>query len=97
MCNASSVFTYSKYTFWSTAARYNHLFLMFTVTRKRRRRIRIVRRTGIETGGRTGTGVEMKENAPPVRKRRVRTRSEIETASLIVRKETLRYVWLRSM
>lgn len=68
--------------------------VMFLVTRKRRRRIRIVRRTGIERGGRTGTGAETKENAPPVRRKKARTRSEIETASLTVRKETLRYVWL---
>lgn len=63
---------------------------MFTVTRKRKRRTRSVRRTAIEKGGRTGA--EMKENAHPVRRRRARTRNAIGTASPIVRKETLRYV-----
>lgn len=59
-------------------------------TRKKRRRTRNVRRSGTETGGRTGTGAETKENARPARRRRAKTRSEIETASLIARKETLR-------
>lgn len=75
--------------FWSTSTKI-YTFVLFTVTRKRRRRTRSVRRTGIENGGRTGTGAEMKGNVPAVR--RTKTRSEIGTASLIVRKETLRYV-----
>lgn len=60
------------------------------VTRKRKRRTRNVRRTGIERGGRTGTAAETKENAPPVRKRRAKTRNETGTESPTVRKETLR-------
>lgn len=68
------------------------LFFMFTVTKKRRRRTRSVRRSGTETGGRTGTAAEMKENAPQVRRRRAKTRNEIGNASPTVRKETLRYV-----
>ena len=68
--------------------------LSCSVTRKRKRRTRSVRRSGGESEGRTGTGAGMKENVPAVR--RVKTRNEIATvaatatvtASLIVRKET---------
>lgn len=49
-----------------------------------------MRRTGIENGGRTGTGAETKENVPAVR--RTKTRNESGTASLTVRKEMLRFV-----
>lgn len=55
------------------------------VTRKKKRRTRSVRRSEIETGGRTGTGAGMRGNAPAAR--RAKTRNEIGTASLIVRKE----------
>lgn len=65
---------------------------MYTATRKRRRRTRIGRRTATETGGRTVTGAEMKENVPLVRRRRAKTKREIGIASLIVRKEMSRFV-----
>ena len=64
---------------------------MFAVTRKRRRRTRSARRSGTETGGRTGTAAETKENVPPVKRRRAKTRSETENASQTARKETSRY------
>lgn len=57
-------------------------------TRRRKRRTRSARRTEIERGGRTGTGAETKENAPPARRRRAKTKSETAIASLIARKET---------
>lgn len=59
-------------------------------TRRRKRRTRIGKRIATEKGGRRGTGAERKENDPTVKRRRVKTKNEIETASLTVRKETLR-------
>lgn len=64
--------------------------VMFVATRRRRRRTRSVRRTGTEKGGRTGTVAETNENAPVVRRRRAKTRSEIVNASPTVKKEMLR-------
>lgn len=55
--------------------------------KKRKRRTKIVKRSGTESGGKRGTAVETKESAPAPRRRRAKTRSEIENASLTVRKE----------
>ena len=84
--NPTSNHPYCPFNLFSRITK-NDSFVIFTVTRKRKRRTRSVRRNGIETGGRTGTGAEMKENAPPVRRRRVKTRSEIGTASPTARRE----------
>lgn len=69
---------------------YDNVFVLSTVTRRRRRRTRSVRRSATESAGRTETGAGTKENVPAAR--RAKTRNEIGIASLRARKETLRYV-----
>lgn len=71
---------------------FKNIFVLFTATRKKKRRTRTVRRKGTATEGRTGTAAETNANAPTVRKKRAKTKNEIGTASPTARKEMLRYV-----
>lgn len=54
--------------------------------KKKRRRTRIVKKNG--TGGKTESGAEVRESALAAKRREVKIRSEMESASLTVRKET---------
>lgn len=88
-------FDVSKYNKYSVAQKLSTLydnvyFVLSTVTRRRRRRTRSVRRSVKGSAGRTETGAGRKENVPAAR--RAKTRNEIGIASLRARKETLRYV-----
>lgn len=62
------------------------LHLPDDIKKKRRTRTRIVKKNG--TGGKTESGAEVRESALAAKRRKVKIRNEMESASLTVRKET---------